>query len=56
MKHVRHLQNSIGHRPSDVVEVVLYSIGRESGNSDFHVIGFVVDGQVEAALRTTSMQ
>ena len=45
------LQNRVRNVASDIVEVVMNSFGSEGGNGSFHVVRFVVDGEVEAALQ-----
>ena len=45
-----NLQNTVRDVASDIVEVVLNAFGSEGSNCSFHVVCFVVDGEVEAAL------
>jgi hypothetical protein len=45
-----HLQNRVRDVASDIVKVVLNAFGGEGSDRSFHVVCFVVDGEVEAAL------
>ena len=51
-----NLQNRVRNVASDIVEVVMNSFGSEGGNGSFHVVRFVVDGEVEAALQEEGME
>ena len=46
-----NLQNGVRDVASDIVEVVLNSFGSKGSDGSFHVVCFVVDGEVEATLQ-----
>jgi hypothetical protein len=46
-----NLQNRVRDVASDIVKVVMNSFGSEGGDGSFHVVRFVVDDEVEAALQ-----
>lgn len=48
-----NLQNGVGHGPPDVVKIMLNSFRGEAGHRLLHIVGFVVDGHIEAALHVT---
>ncbi len=45
-----YLQNGIRDMAANIVEIMVNAVRGKGGYSGFHVICFVVDGQVEAAL------
>lgn len=51
-----NLQNRVCNVASDIVEVVMNSFGSEGGNGSLHVVRFVIDGEVEAALQEGGME
>ena len=46
-----NLQNGVRDVATNVVEVVMNSFGSKGSDGSFHVVCFVVDGEVEATLQ-----